>query len=153
MDMRQNCTSPAEQLRNIKDVFRDNLSLFVGAGRRFEAEAVASACNKSAATIHSYLRGETVPDLPTAIMIMAVLPPEYAAAVLRPAGLVGLHRVDGSSTAMETAREVSEGLNELLKALSSGRINHTHLPGLRKELTEAMVAIAQFLAQMGGEAP
>lgn len=149
MTAHQKCTDYGEQPKNIRAIFRDNLSLFVGAGRRFEVEDVAAAIGKSPDTIRRYLRGESCPEWENAVALLAVLPPEFAAAVLRPAGLTGLRRIDGDSTGPETLRDVAQAAAVLATALVDGRIDHTELPEVRKELTEAMVAIAHFLAQEG----
>lgn len=141
-------TADDEQLKNLRGLIRDTLSLFVGHGRRFEADAVGAACCKTGASIHSYLRGNSVPDLPTGILLMGAMPVEFASAILRPAGLTGLRRLDGETTPAETLREVLEGASALAAALADGRIDHTERPRVRRELNEAMVAIAQFLAAM-----
>lgn len=149
MTPRQNCSNPDEQLRNIRSVFRDHLSLFVGAGKRFEVEAVAGACCKSPDTIHSYLRGVTAPDWATGVILLRVLPTEFGAAVLRPAGLTGFRRVGGLCSPAETLRDVAVAASTLATALADGRIDHTEAPAIRRELNAALVAIAQFLAKEG----
>jgi len=152
MTLRQDSPAPAERGRNIRTVWRDTLALFVGPGRRFEADALAAAIGRSPDTVRRYLRGEGCPEWDTAVLILAALPPEFAAAVLRPAGLSGLRRIDGETSPAETLRELCEGAATLAAALADGRIDHTELPAIRRELTEAMVAISQFLAALEGGA-
>ncbi len=149
MSVAGSCVEAGERSRNIRSIFRDNLSLFVGTGRRFEVDDVAAAIGKNPDTVRRYLRGESCPEWENAVALLAVLPPAFAAAVLRPAGLTGLRRIDGDSTAGETMREVARAAAVLAAALADGRIDHTEIPTVRRELTEAMVAIAQFLAREG----
>lgn len=149
MGAEQKSALAMERVPNARKVFRDNLSLFVGAGRRFEVEDVAAAIGKSADTVRRYLRGESCPEWENAVALLAVLPPEFAAAVLRPAGLTGFRRIDGDSSGPETMRDVAQAAATLAAALVDGRIDHTERPAIRRELTEAMVAIAQFLAKEG----
>lgn len=142
----QTRTLRPEPMTNIRAVFRDTLALFVGPGRRFEVETMAAATGISADTFRRYLRGESCPEWANAVAILGVLPPEFAAAVLRPAGLTGLRRVAGDITPAATLAEVLEGATALAAALADGRIDHTERPRVLRELTEAMTAIAQFLA-------
>lgn len=116
MSSGQKCTNAQEQARNAREVFCDTLSLFVGPGRRFEADAIGAATGITADTIRRYLRRESCPEWANAIALLRVLPPEFAASVLRPAGLTGLRRIDGSSPPGETLREMAEGVAELAKA-------------------------------------
>ncbi|MBF0169067.1 MAG: hypothetical protein HQL45_15705 [Alphaproteobacteria bacterium] len=140
----------AEHQRNTRSVFRDALSLFVGQGKRFSVEAIAAASGIGTATIHAYLNGRSCPEWVNAVALLNVLPVEFAAAVLRPAGLAGLTRIDGEVSAAETLGQVAEGVASLATALADGRIDHQELPRVRQELTEAMVAITQFLQKLNG---
>lgn len=149
MSTGQKCTNNDEQVRNVRAIFRDNLVLFVGAEKRFEVEAVAGASGLSVDTIRSYLRGATCPEWSNAVTLLRILPTEFATAVLRPAGLTGMRRIDGGITSGETLRDIAQAAATLATALADGRIDHTELPAIRRELTEAMVAIAQFLATEG----
>lgn len=145
----QKCTEWRERRQNTRQLWRDTLSLFVGAGRRFEVEAVAAAINKSPDSIRRYLRGESCPEWDSAVDILDLLPVEFATSVLRPARLTGFRRIDGEATPGETLRDVSQAAAILATALADGRIDHTELPAIRRQLTEAMVAIAQYLAKEG----
>lgn len=134
-----------EQSANTRHVFRDTLALFVGQGRRFSVEAVSAATGIGVDAIRSYLRGQSCPEWCNAVGILNVLPAEFAAAVLRPAGISGVRKIDAETTPAETLREVAEGAAALATALADGRIDHTEWPAVRKELTEAMVSIASLL--------
>lgn len=145
MRIEQKSTFDVEHLVNIRRLFRNTLSAFVGPGRLYPVEVVAAATQMKPDTIRRYLRGESCPEWHNAVAIMGVLPPEFANTILHPAGLTGLRRIGGECTAAETLREVAEGAAVLASALADGRIDHTELPAIRKELTEALVAISQFL--------
>ena len=145
MRIEQKSTFGAEHSVNIRQLFRNTLNAFVGPGRMYPVEVLASATQMNPDTVRRYLRGESCPEWHNAVAIMGVLPPEFANTVLHPAGLTGLRRVGGECTPAETLREVAEGAAVLAAALADGRIDHTELPAIRKELTEALVAISQFL--------
>ncbi|HVI51521.1 MAG TPA: hypothetical protein VM661_09950 [Candidatus Sulfotelmatobacter sp.] len=151
MSIGQKCTTSAERLKNIRTGFRDTLASFVGVGRSFAVDDVAKACGKSPDTIHSYLRGQTVPDWPTAVLLLGLLSVEFATIVLRPAGLAGVHRISGVCPPGETLREIIEGAATLATAWADQRIDHTEWPEVEKQLTEAQTAIAQFLATKGDQ--
>lgn len=154
MTAQQKCTELGERQRNIRAVFRDTLSLFVGPGRRFQVEDVAAAIERGPDTVRRYLRGESCPEWDSGVLLLGALPPEFGTAVLRPAGLTGFRRIDGATSSGEALRDVTQAAATLATALADGRIDHTELPVIRQDLTEAMVAIAQFLARgeiMGGE--
>lgn len=149
MNMQQTRAEVGERAKNTRQIWRDTLALFVGAGRRHQVEEVASAIGVGADTIRRYLRGESCPEWENAVAIMAVLPVEFAAAVLRPAGLTGLRRIDGDCTANETMSDVAQATAVLAAALVDGRIDHTEWPKVRRDLTKAMAGISQFLATEG----
>ena len=137
MSIGQKCTTSAERLKNIRTGFRDTLASFVGVGRPVAVDDVAAACGKSPDTIHSYLRGQTVPDWPTAVMLLGLLSVEFATTVLRPAGLAGMHRVGGVCPPGETLREIIEGAAILAAAWADLRIDHAEWPEVERQLTEA----------------
>lgn len=139
-----------EQTWNTRNVFRDTLALFVGQGRRFSVEAVSAATGIGCDAIRAYLRGQSCPEWANAIAILNVMPAEFANAVLQPAGLSGARKVDATSTAAETLREITEGAAALASALADGRIDHTEWPTVRKELIEAQVSISQLLSRGEG---
>ena len=113
-----------EHIENARRVFSDNLALFVGSGRRFSGEAVSAATAMSPDTIRAALRGHSCPDWPNALALIDVLPGEFGAAVLRPAGLTGIRKIDAETTPSETLREIAEGAAALAGALADGRIDH-----------------------------
>lgn len=140
----QKCTITQERAENVR-LFRDTLALFVGAGRMHAAETIAAATGISTDTIHRYLRGEGGPEWSNALALMAVLPPEFAGAVLQPAGLTGLCRIDGECGEGETLSHTATATAEMAAALADGRIDHTEMPRVRTALRKAAVAIGHLL--------
>lgn len=140
----QKCTITQERAENVR-LFRDTMALFVGAGRMHAVETIAAATGISTDTIHRYLRGEGGPEWSNALALMAVLPPEFAAAVLAPAGLTGLCRIDGECGEGETLSHTAEATAAMAAAMADGRIDHTEMPRVRKALGRAAAAIWQFL--------
>ena len=128
------------------------LSLFVGPGKLYSDSAiVAATCVKEARTVQAHRLGHTAPSTAALLSYMAVLPVEFAQHVLHPSGLAGVHRVDGTTTPGEAMREMAEGVAALASALAAGHINHTNKPGVIKELSEAVTAATQLLAQLATE--
>lgn len=137
---------PMERMRTNKAAFRRSLAQFAGQGRPMSAVDLGAHCGKSAATVNGWLRGETLPDIATGMTLAAVLPVEFSARLLRPCGLSGLYRIGGDGQPGETLREIIEGAAALAAAWADQRIDHTEWPEVERELIEAQVAIAQFLA-------
>ena len=144
MGQGQTRAEPAEEL---KKSFCDSLALFVGANRRYGVEEVAAATGISTDSLHRYLRGETCPKWDKAVQLLTVLPVEFGLALLRPAGLTGLRRIDGDSSGPETMRDIALAAADQAAALADGRIDHTERPVIRRSLNTAMVAIATYLAR------
>lgn len=142
----KHCTDSAERRRNIKAVWRAALAEHVGPGRTYDVAGIAAHTSRTPGTILRHLRGEGCPEWDTAIQIMGLLPVEFAAAVLRPARLTGMRRVDGDITAGEAMRDIAQAAAAMATALADLRIDHTEWPDVRRDLFEAQVAIAQFLA-------
>ncbi|SBV94034.1 conserved hypothetical protein [uncultured Alphaproteobacteria bacterium] len=138
-----------EHMQNVRQLLCRCLNVYVGPGRLYPVEVIASGIGTSADTVRRWLRGESCPEWPNLSALLAILPPEFANALLAPAGLTGARRIDGESTHGETLREITEAAATLAAALADGRIDHTERPKVVKELTEAMVAISQWLAKEG----
>lgn len=136
-----------EQLVNTRHLFCRYLNVYVGPGRMFSVEVIASGIGSNPDTVRRWLRGESCPEWHNAVAILAILPPEFANAVLAPAGLTGARRIGGDCSHAETLREITEAAAALAAGLADGRIDHTERPTIRRELSEAMVAIAQWLAK------
>ena len=100
-----------EHLRNTREVFRTNLNLHVGAKRRFTVEAISDATGIGCDAIRRHLRGETTPDLGNLLAYMAVLPASFASAILAPAGLGGVIKMDESE---------ADGAHMLSRMLATG---------------------------------
>lgn len=141
--------SPEQQV-NTRQLFCRYLNAYVGPGRMFPVEVIASGIGSNPDTVRRWLRGESCPEWHNAVAILAILPPEFANSVLAPAGLTGARRIDGDTTDAETLREIAEAAAAMAKALADGRIDHTERPTVTKELREALVAIAQWLANKEG---
>lgn len=138
-----------EQIRNVRRVFSDALNLYVGPGRRFSVGDVAAVTGVGTDAIRRYLRSESCPEWHNAMSLITVLPVEFAETVIRPAGLSGLRRTgDESVTGLSLMREITQGTAVLADALADGHIDHQERAVCRKELTEALVAISQFLAKL-----
>jgi hypothetical protein len=150
MAMRQKCSNWREKVAQVREVFPTVLRAAIGPGQRVaNTEALALVCGRSEATVQRYLGRATLPDLATGIVLMDVLGPDFAAPLLLQAGLAGAFRVDGAAPAGETLKEVVEGAAALAAAWADLRIDHSEWPTVRRELTQAMVCIAQFLATGG----
>lgn len=144
--------SAQERFENSGDAKRDYarvLNLFVGRGRHITVEDVCAATGIPCDTFRRWLRAESAPEWHNTIKLMAVLPAEFADMLIRPAGLAGVHRVDGAICPSEALREIAEATAALAEAWADQRIDHTEMPKLRKELGEGLAALAKLLAQLG----
>lgn len=141
----QKSATALERMPNARTIFRDGLAHFVGPGRYVRVEQAAADSGIGADTIRRYLRGESCPEWVNGLALLHILPPDFAAAVLRPADLAGFYRIGGTCAAGEALRELTEGAAALARALADLRIDHTEAPIVRQALTEAAIAIAQFL--------
>lgn len=139
-----------EHTRNIRHLTRRLLNVYIGPGRLYPVEVIASGIGANADTVRRWLRGESCPEWPNLSALQAILPEEFTNALLAPAGLTGARRIDGDTTDGETLREITEAAAVLAKAMADGRIDHTERPAVTQELREALVAIAQWLAKKEG---
>ncbi len=150
MAMRHKCSNWQQTVADVREIFPTVLRAALGPGKRFaDAGALSLVCGRSEATLQRYLGRSTLPDLATGIVLMDVLGPDFAAPLLLRAGLAGAFRVEGAAPAGQTLKEVIEGAAELAKAWTDLRIDHIEWPDVERELTQAMVCIAQFLASNG----
>lgn len=141
----QKCTIAAERAANIQD-FSAALRVHVGADRLITADRLAKLTGISPDTINRLLRGDGGPEWSNALALMYVLPPEFAAAVLRRTGLCGFWRLDdGTAEPGETLAHTAAATAELAGALADGRIDHVEMPRVRAKLARAGAAIWQFL--------
>lgn len=139
-----------EHMRNIRQLTCRLLNVYIGPGRLYPVEIIASGISVSADTVRRWLRGESCPEWPNLCALMAILPPEFANASIAPAGLTGARRIDGDTTDAETLCDLTEAAAALARALEDGRIDHTERPGVTTQLREAQVAIANWLAKQEG---
>lgn len=144
-----NIAFTTEHMQNVRSVLRRYLNVFVGPGRMFSVDEIALGIPTSPDTVRRWLRGESCPEWPNMCALIAIIGPEFGNAILQPAGVTGLRRIDGACTHAETLREIAEAAAVLAAALADGRIDHTERPRVRKELAEAGVAISQWLAKEG----
>jgi hypothetical protein len=126
----------------------DALSLYVGPGRRFSREMMASATGQEVRTVKGHCLGEVVPGLGAMFAYLRVLPVEFAEHVLSFAGLGGVRRLEADNDARRVMAEVAEGLSVLAGAMADGHIDHTERPKVIKELREAAVAAEGFAADL-----
>lgn len=142
--------SNLEHIVNSRNVYRDALNLFIGRGRRYEIKEIAAAINAHPDTLARALNGVSCPDWVNTTALMRVLPIEFAEMMLRPAGITGVRRLDGTTTPAEALSEVAEATAALAAALADGRIDHTERPKVLKEASEAICALSHLVAQLGG---
>lgn len=108
-----------------RQAFADALGLFVGRGRRFSGEAVASATGIPLSTIKSYQGGLASPSCPTLLTLMRFLPIEFAAQLLGRIGL-GVYPLDpGAVDPHRVLAVAAGGVAALAGALADQRIDHT----------------------------
>jgi hypothetical protein len=146
----QKSAQAAEHIRNTNEIFRRSLNAFVGRTKAWPIEDFAGKTGVDANHICRWLRGENCPAWFNIVSILTVLPPAFGNAILRPTGLTGLRRVNGATTDAEALRDIAEAAAVLASALADGRIDHTERPRVARELREALVAIAQWLAKKEG---
>lgn len=142
--------SELEHTANARSAYRDALSLFVGRGKRFEIKDVAAATGMHPDTLCRALTGTSCPDWANTVALMAVLPVEFSEMILRPAGITGARRIDGEIHPSAVLSETADAVSALAAALADGRIDHTERPRVLKEATEAICALSQLVAQIGG---
>lgn len=131
----------------------DALSLYIGPGKRYTREVIASATGLDARTVKAHCLAETVPSLGAALTYMRVLPPEFADHVLVLSGLGGVRRLDESADAQKTLAEVASGMSALAGALADGRIDHQERAALIPCMRSAATACEHLAATLERGAP
>jgi hypothetical protein len=126
----------------------DALSLYVGPGKRFPREMIASATGMEVRTVKAHCLGQTPPSVGALFSYFRVLPVEFAEHVLGLAGLCGVRRVDADADARRCLAEVTQGAAALAEALADGRIDHREKRHLARELREAATAAEQLAADL-----
>jgi hypothetical protein len=135
----------AEQVKNTREVFKNIFALYVGQGRRYSVETISDATGISAATLNKYRRGESCPEWPQAVAIMGALGPAFASAILAPAGLGGVRKVEEETT--DAGHMLSRMLDEgaaLARAWEDRRIDHREAADLEKRFEKIGVECIGF---------
>lgn len=147
MGLHQKRTIREKHQANMREIFPIMLRAQIGAGKNYKSvSALSRDTGISDDALNRYLRGVNLPDLADGVALMDVLGPVFASSVMAQARFAGLFRVEGDARPGDTLREVLEGAGALAAAWADLRIDHTEWPTVQRELNEAMVCIAQFLA-------
>jgi len=125
----------------------DALNLFVGRGRRYSLASLAAATGIGERTLKSYQQGEATPGYPHLLRLLAVLPVEFGDAVLAPAGVGRLQRIEGEEPDGFTAMEqVCRRAAMLGSALADRKIDHRERLQLLPEIRALAAEMTAFAA-------
>ena len=104
----------------------DTLRRYVGLGRPFSVTEFAKATSIPERTLKSYQGGQATPSFAYMLRLMAVLPPEFADAVLAPANLGNVSRIHRGRGSSLDVHALASQLNSLIaQALADdGIIDH-----------------------------
>lgn len=133
--------------------FTASFRLFVGRGRPYALDALAAATGIPPATLKSYQDGRATPGHGYLLTLIRALPVEFAAAVLEPAGISHLARLDddaAGATSYALNATVTALCGSLGAALADGRFDHREEAALEPQVRALQCITAEWLARRGG---
>lgn len=119
----------------------------VGFKKEWSGEAFADASGIEKSTLNNYLSGESLPTLPKFLRMCALLGPGFANRFLQMAGLGGAERmIVQPVTHNEMNGELAQTIGALGAALADGRVDHTELPIIVREVRDLIPVLQDWLA-------
>lgn len=130
----------------------DTLRLFVGRGRRWPScAALAAAAGLSPRAVEGYVAGEQTPGLAALLSLLAVLPPEFADALLAWTELSVIPRHAEAGAHGRLLAECAGLTAGFAAAMADGHIDHRERAMLRTAAAEVVVRLNGFLNQGAGQ--
>ena len=128
--------------------FENALKLFSGQGRPISTADIAAASGVPERSVNAYRSGESDPSWHKALAIMSIMPSQFSAMALRPAGIISVKKAcesDGCEFRLNQA--ATEFLNQLGAYFADGKIDHSERAKLvKQDVPELIKALQSYLA-------
>jgi transcriptional regulator with XRE-family HTH domain len=133
----------------VRGTLADSLRLLAGLGRLYSTAQLADAADIGESTLKSYLRGEATPGLDQFLRLAAVLPPSFASALTRLAGLEAVPVDPAPASLLQVNAEAAQLVAGLAEALRDGRLDHREEAALRPQLEQLNDTLSAALMKRG----
>lgn len=130
---------------NGRMLLADTLRLYVGQGKRYTWDDLATATGDKARTLRSYVESDppTMPA-PTMMRVFSILPPEAFSRVMRRMGFAAARPldVDDSANVRRALTEASQFVAEGNEALEDGELDHNERARLARRAENMIPKLA-----------